>query len=164
MNQATEKTVLSVGYRYEADSAAAALSDAGIASYIRQTPSDNLFVLPSALGFTENGFDVVVRMEDAAKAEELLASLGMGTDEDVVAAPEDAVIDVAAEELTDKSTDGENNEETKAEVQEEEQSEPTLLQKIGVAVLALIAVALVVWLTDSIIFGVQRLLGCGRYA
>ncbi|MBE6754643.1 MAG: hypothetical protein E7559_09915 [Ruminococcaceae bacterium] len=160
MNQATEKTVLSVGYRYEADSAAAALSDAGIASYIRQTPSDNLFVLPSALGFTENGFDVVVRMEDAEKAEELLASLGMGTDEDVVAAPEDAVIDVAAEELTDKSTDEEITEEANAE----EQPEPTLLQKIGVAVLALIAVALVVWLTDSAVFWVQRLLGCGRYA
>lgn len=164
MNNPTEKTVAHVGYQYEADAAVAALSDVGIAAYVHQTPETKLFTIPGALGMPEMGFDVVVKLSDAERAEELLRSIGYGAD--AVSEVEEAADVTGSSENTEASEENkafENEEEIVFEKSEEAETEntdeePSLFQKIMAAVLLLLVVAVVVWLADAGVSFIKGLL------
>ena len=166
MNNATEKVIAQVGFRYEADAAVAAIEDAGMAAYARQTPSDNLLVMPGIIGVSENGYDIVVRIEDADKALDVLNGIGYGkTEEESGDAPQDTdsndetaedIIEVKGETMTSDIDTVEESTEKSAEMSPQRER----FTNIVLTVFALIAIAGVVWLTDFVVELFKGLVSC----
>lgn len=145
MNE-NEAVVLVVGYELEADAAIAALSDAGIAAYKKAEPNPGLLAMPGAMGMTENGINIVVRKEDAAKAAAVLVGIG-----------HEPLVEPADPDVSEPAAEVKTVEQQKAELKQEyDNLHP--FKRILLIALILLMICGIVWMTDFIIETVKGLL------
>jgi len=144
-----EVVVLVVGFELEADAAVAALGDAGIAAYKKAEPNPGLLAMPGAYGLAENGINIVVKKEDAAKAAAVLVGIG-----------HEPLVEPADPEDVEPEAEVKTVEQQKEELaQEYAQLHP--VKRILLFALLLLMVAGIVWMTDFIVETVKNLLQCG---
>jgi len=135
--------IAQVEQEFEAASAVAALSDAGIAASYKPTASDALLGLPGAIGCPDS-FDIFIPEKSKEEAADILISIGC--------IKEDDDIDTSSNDAAEK-TDTSSAKDQPQSLNDLMPDNPVLatVYKIILTILALAFIAGFVWLSDVII-------------